>query len=417
MQTSKIMKYKIMLVIGLVIFLDNVGAGIVMPILPTLFMNNDIGIAYGLTVPFKNFYFGLSYLLFPLITIFSNPYLGYLSDLKGRKFVIVLGLTGFIISNFITIISIFLHNLWLFLFTRLLLGFFAGSYASANATLMDISSNEHEKINNIKFMTLLGVLGFILSPVFSAFIPSKLTTVSLTTPFIIVFLLSGISLFLVILLFPVGSPDKNNAKLPNVFKNFLNSIFFICKTKRILWLSITLFLFQMGYSFYFQIVALDLQRKHGFLISQTAWFFFVMGICYTLGMYLFHSLLKRYFTNKVASNISLLLSSIFVGILSINEMSGVFFWSNNLQILWLCNILFFMVIPTASINISNQLIEITNENKGLIMGAIGQVYSLAIIGSSILISFHTYFSNYELMVTSIIMFLVYIVHNRLQKNI
>lgn len=411
MKTSKIMKYKIMLVIGLVIFLDNIGSGIIMPILPTLFMNNTIGIAYGLTLSLKNFYFGLSYLLFPLITIFSSPYLGYLSDFKGRKFIIVLGLFGFIVANLITIASILLHNLWLFLFTRVLLGFFAGSYTSANATLMDISSNEQEKISNIKFMTLLGILGFILSPIFSIFIPTKLTSTSLTIPFIIVFLLSIVSIFLVILFFPkLTSNENKQAKLPNVFKNFSNSIFFICKTRKILWLSITLFLFQLGYSFYFQIVALDLQKKHGFMIGQTAWFFFIMGICYTLGMYVFHSFLKRYFSNNIASGISLILSSIFIGILSINEMHIVFSNINNLQILWLCNILFFVVVPTASINISNQFIEITDENKGVIMGAIGQIYSLAVIGSSLLISIHTYFNNYELMVTSIVMFMVYLVH-------
>ena len=111
-------KKLILFTIGLVIFLDNVGGGLIAPILPTLFMNKQIGFSYISSDFMRVFYYGLSFMLFPLAVMFSSPLLGYLSDLKGRKFIIIFGMIGLALTNVLSILSILSMNLWLFLFTR-----------------------------------------------------------------------------------------------------------------------------------------------------------------------------------------------------------------------------------------------------------------------------------------------------------
>lgn len=404
-------KKKILLTIGLIIFIDNIGSGILMPILPTLFMNSSIGLVGETSLEVKSFYFGLSYILFPIIAIFSNPYLGYLSDYKGRKFLIIVGMIGFIITNFVTIFSIITHNLWLFLFTRLVLGFFAGSYTAANAALMDISDNEQEKMKNIKLITLISILGFIISPAFSVLIPTKLTSFSLTIPFCIVFLLSILNLILILLFFPTNNKNIHDTSRPKILKMLFTSFSFIFRDKIIFKKSLTFFLFQVGYNFYFQIIALNLQQIHNFSISSTGLFFFIMGLCYTFGMYIVHPFLSRYYSNKFVINFSLIFSSL---VIIANEMN--YFNNSKNNLLWLFNILFFIIIPASSINLFKEFIGTDKKNQGLIMGAAGQITSLALITSAVLISFHYYLKGFELLITSFIMFIVFILHVKLNKT-
>lgn len=399
-------KNKILVTIGLIIFMDSIGAGMVVPLLPTLFMNNSIGLAMTYSIKVKSFYFGLSYMLFPLVAIFSNPYLGYLSDYKGRKFVMTAGMIGFIITDLLTVISIIEHSLWLFLVTRLMSGGFCGSYTAASAALIDISSNEQEKMKNIKFITLISILGFILSPLFSILIPKELTSISLTIPFIAVFLISILNLFLIVLFFPKNNNRIVKSNPKKIFTILRTSLFFVCKEPQTIWLSLVFFLFQLGYNFYFQILALYLQQKHNFSISQTGLFFFVMGICYMCGMYIVHPFLVRRFSSKLVTNTSIFLSCFIIGILGISGLHH--FSINYIFILLLSNILLFIAFPIISVSLSKQFIDFAKNNEGLIMGAIAQITSLALIISGILISFHTYFGGFELLFTSFILLVSFI---------
>lgn len=400
-------KNKAILTICLVIFLDNVGAGMIIPLLPTLFMNSSIGLLGASSAAIKNFYFGLSYMLFPIMALISNPYLGYLSDYKGRKFVLIIGMVGFIITDLITILSIILHSLALFLLTRLILGFFAGSYTAASATLIDISSSEQEKLKNIKLITLISILGFIISPIFSVLVPEKLTALSLTIPFVIIFCLSVLNFILILLFFPKITHNIIKAKPPQTFKMIFTAFSFIFKTPTILRVGIIFFLFQLGYNFYFQTLALNLQQRHNFSISQIGLFFFIMGICYTGGMYVLQPLLQRLLKKNVVI-ISIVIAAVSTEIIGINELVNFSIQISQVYILWGFNIFFFMVIPIVSISIYNQFVGITKENQGLIMGAAGQINSSTMICSALLIGIHTFLGGYFLLITSGILLMVLI---------
>ncbi|MCC2645579.1 MAG: hypothetical protein K0R94_1357 [Burkholderiales bacterium] len=280
---------------------------------------------------------------------------------------------------------------------------FGGGYTAASAALIEVSANEQEKIKNIKLMTLTSLMGFIISPVFSMLVPAKLTTLSITLPFTLVFILSVLNLILIILFFPKTQQNASGVTQPRVFQMLYTSFSFIFRNSNILKLGLVFFLFQLGYFFYFQILALYLQQIYNFSLRQTGLLFFMMGICYIFGMYIVHPFLNRFFSNNVVTGIGIISASLLIGILGVNELVDLAIKSQ-IYMVWLINALLFIMIPLASINISRQFIEMAKDNQGLVMGALGQITSLSMICSAVLVSFHIYFANFVLLLASFIIF-------------
>ena len=69
---------------------------------------------------------------------------------------------------------------------------------------------------------------------------------------------------------------QNNVHGSGTGPVLFTSFSFIFKEKIIFKKSLTFFLFQVGYNFYFQIIALNLQQIHNFSISNTGLFFFII---------------------------------------------------------------------------------------------------------------------------------------------
>ena len=212
-----------------------------------------------------------------------------------------------------------------------------------------------------------------------------------------------------ILFFPKTNHKRIKTPQPQMFKMLFTALSFIFKTPKLFKLGIIFFLFQLGYMFYFQMLALNLQQNHNFSISQTGVFFFAMGICYTFGMYIVHPFFNRRLSNSLVADIGVIAACLIVGILGINELFDLFIKKvDKIYILWVFNMLFFIIIPLASINIYKQFIEMAKGNQGLIMGAAGQINAMALIFSAILISFHVYLGHFVLLITSFMMFIILI---------
>ena len=97
-------------IIFLTVFIDLLGFGILIPILPT-FAAKDLGIS--------DFGIGIIVAIFSFIQFIFNPYLGKMSDKFGRRPLILITL---LISSISYIIFAFAHSFWMLFFARLLAG-------------------------------------------------------------------------------------------------------------------------------------------------------------------------------------------------------------------------------------------------------------------------------------------------------
>ena len=141
--------------IFVVLLLDTLGIGLVLPVLPRLvagFFNDDLGVAAR--------YYGGFVALYATMQVLFAPLLGALSDRFGRRPVILLSLFGATLNYVLTALA---PNLgWLFV-GRILAGITGASFSAATAYIADITPPE-KRAQSFGLVGAAFGLGFILGP-------------------------------------------------------------------------------------------------------------------------------------------------------------------------------------------------------------------------------------------------------------
>ncbi|HRE11385.1 MAG TPA: MFS transporter, partial [Ignavibacteria bacterium] len=143
-------------IIFLTVFIDLLGFGILIPILPT-FAQNELAMNETLI--------GLTVGIFSLMQFIFNPLWGRLSDIYGRKPILIFGLSGNVFSYIITglVLGGVLKSIPLLLISRALAGFFSANIGAAMAYISDVTPPKDRS----KGMGLIGAafgLGFVFGP-------------------------------------------------------------------------------------------------------------------------------------------------------------------------------------------------------------------------------------------------------------
>lgn len=160
-----------LLPILLPIFFDNLGFGIIIPVVAPIFLEVGGGIfppAY--TLAQRTIAFGFLIAAYPAAAFFGAPVLGDLSDRHGRKKMLSISLIGTAIGYLLIAVGVLAGNLWLLFAGRIIDGFTAGNTSIIYSAVADISSIK-EKTRNFGLIGMAFGLGFILGP----FIGGKLT--------------------------------------------------------------------------------------------------------------------------------------------------------------------------------------------------------------------------------------------------
>ena len=149
-----------LLVIFLTVFIDLLGFGIVLPLLP-LYADQ-----FG-TDP-SGWVIGLLMASFSIMQFLFAPIWGSLSDRVGRRPIIMIGLAGSVVFyTLFGIATIYQSLTWLFI-TRIGAGVAGATVPTAQAYIADTTDNE----NRARGMALIGMafgLGFTLGPLFAVF--------------------------------------------------------------------------------------------------------------------------------------------------------------------------------------------------------------------------------------------------------
>lgn len=138
--------------IFITVFIDLLGFGILIPILPT-FATKELGIT--------EFQIGIALALYSLTQFFFNPILGNLSDKYGRKPFIIATL---FLNAMGYIIFAFTHTYFILLISRIVAGIGGSSIGVAQAYIADVTTKE----NRSKGMGMIGAafgLGFVFGPI------------------------------------------------------------------------------------------------------------------------------------------------------------------------------------------------------------------------------------------------------------
>jgi MFS family permease len=144
---------KVLLVVLFTVFLDMVGYGIVIPLLP-LYVSR-MG-ASALTV-------GLILTSFSVAQLIATPLLGRLSDRIGRRSIILVSLVGNAASMLLFAYATDKNLLWLFFASRILAGATAGNLSACQAAIADVTARTERAAAMGRLGAGIG-LGIVVGP-------------------------------------------------------------------------------------------------------------------------------------------------------------------------------------------------------------------------------------------------------------
>ncbi len=245
--------------IFLVVVVDLIGFGIVIPLLPF----------YSETLGANTQQVASQMAVFSFMQFLTAPFWGALSDKWGRKKIILITLFGSCVSYiFLSITTSFM----LFLLARAFAGAMAGNIGVAQAYIADITDEK----NRAKGMGLFGAafgIGFILGPAIGGMLAGKdPVTAEYSNPMIFAAFLSALA-FVIAFIF-LKEPNKLK-KNKNHFKNIDMSFFKISRIKTMVFL---LFIMTFVFAGMESTFAMWSERNLNWGPQQNGWLFTMAGL-------------------------------------------------------------------------------------------------------------------------------------------
>ena len=177
------------------IFIDSVGFGVIMPVLPKLVMEiGRVEIADAIAI---GAWLGL---VMAACTFFAAPILGNMSDRFGRRPILLIALAGLAVDYVLLAVA---HTLPIFFFARAISGVFGGSFAAAQAAIADITPTELRARNFSMVGAAFGI-GFVAGPA----IGGLLGDMDPRTPFYVASGLAAVNFLYGLTLFPETLPRE-----------------------------------------------------------------------------------------------------------------------------------------------------------------------------------------------------------------
>lgn len=291
------------LIIFITIFIDLLGFGIIIPLLPdfsdrVLHINKTtIGFLVG---------------IFSLMQFIFTPVWGSFSDIYGRKPILIMSLAGNAISYFITtlVFSGIFVSLPLLIISRAFAGLFSANLSAAQAVISDITTKE----NRSKGMGILGGafgLGFVFGPAMGGVLSKEF---GYGVPMMLSGVFSLIALLLCIFIFRETLPEEIRLQNKHNFSgvrlvNF-RAIHDVITNRAVGIFVIIFFFITFSYANIYGTFQLFAERKDGLALDQEQVGFLLsfLGII-SSGVQFF---LIKHFKNIIGEEKSVILGSIFV---------------------------------------------------------------------------------------------------------
>jgi DHA1 family tetracycline resistance protein-like MFS transporter len=244
-----------LLIIFLTIFVNLIGFGIIIPLLPF----------YAETFGASPVVIGLLFGVFSLCQLVAAPALGDLSDRYGRRPVLVFSLAGTVVSFVMLALA---HSVLMLFVARIVDGLSGGNISTARAYVADVT----EPKDRARAYGLIGAafgLGFIMGPALSG----MLAKVSYTAP---IWAAAGLTLVATAMawLWLPETVHRARAGTGNPF-TYLPELLQRPVVRRVLTID---FIYWFGFAIFQTTFALFAARRFGFDASRTGYFFAGFGV-------------------------------------------------------------------------------------------------------------------------------------------
>ena len=298
-------------IVILTIFLDVLGVGILMPVLPQLIFRifEPAGYSYHSSL----IILGWLTAIYPLMQFLSTPILGQLSDRYGRKSILGFSLFGTAVGYALFAIGIITKNIPLLFFARAMDGITGGNLSVARAVIADVSPPE-KRTKNFGLIGAAFGFGFVMGP----YIGARLAAPNVSffgllntphwfgpaVPFWFTAILSIVNTLLVLFILP-ETHKHINTKLKMAWTKSIDNIRHAVAHPSLRVIFASEFLFWGGFTFFTTFFQILLIQKLGFKVNNVGDFFAYIGVCIALTQGLLTPRLAKRFTNRQILRISI----------------------------------------------------------------------------------------------------------------
>ena len=263
-------------IILLTVFLDVLGLGVIIPILPFYVESFHVS---GIVVTSL-------FAVFALFSFFSAPILGAISDRKGRRPVLLISLASSAVGWLIFAFSNTIFGLFL---GRIIDGSAAGNISTAQNYLIDIAKDQKERAKNLGLIGAVFGISFIIGPL----VGGVLSTISMKLPFIVVGIMSLLNTILAYFFLHETHHERSTKKLSiNPFAPIMKAL----KNKNILPLYIAWLLFGVAISLNQSIFALYIAEEFSWTVIASGFIMALIGVIISINQaFAIRSIWLKYF--------------------------------------------------------------------------------------------------------------------------
>ncbi|MCR4335026.1 MAG: MFS transporter [archaeon] len=298
MSLMELLKQRDLLNVLFAVFMFSFGFGIILPILPFY------SISFGAT-PFE---LGLLTATFAFMSLILSPVFGKIADSIGRKKVLAMGTTGFIIAY---IVFAFADSLFLVFVARAIEGVSAAAMFPSAVSLISDYSTEKTRGAAMSLMGMAFSLGFILGPAFGGLA----SHISIPIAFFLAALLSLTNTVLVVLFLKEPKEKEESKDIAQKEFNLLSHL----KSRTLLFFAGT-FMLSFLIGGLEAVFALFTFEKFGFGSGEVGLVFMYIGVLIFLGQLVSAKLLLKYRETTLIKAGFLMNSTGFLGIFFAPDM-------------------------------------------------------------------------------------------------
>ena len=267
-----------LLTIFITVFIDLLGIGIIIPVIPVLFFEPSSGF-FGPedSEMRRSILYGLLLGIYPFMQFFGAPMLGALSDRYGRRPLLTVSLIGTMVGYALFAVAIDQEILWLLFVSRALPGFTGGNIAIIFSSISDVSTGS-SRASNFGLVGMAFGLGFILGPTIGGILADN-TVVSWFNPATPFWFTAGLTLLNVILVqarFKETLLDPQSSKV-SIFTGIRN-ISMAFKLPNLRKIFPVVLLLSLGFTFFTQFFSVKLIQDFSYTEKEIGLLYGWIGI-------------------------------------------------------------------------------------------------------------------------------------------
>lgn len=302
------MQKKTLPILFVTLLIDMIGIGMIIPILPIIFTDSSSPsfLLSGYTSGEQYLMAGLLTALFGLMQFLGAPILGELSDVFGRKKLLILGVGVLALSQLLFGFGIEIGSLALLFFSRAVAGLAGANFSIAQASIADVTDPK-DRAKNFGLIGAAFGIGFILGPTLGGFLAHLFD--SAAAPFWIASAL-GILNVLSVSLFLPETHHNRQAEHHFHFLKGIQNILAAWRDTEARPVYISSFLYASGFTFFTSFVGILLVARFGLDESAIGTFFGVNGIWIIVTQLFILRFITKWYDEKTILKVSLLVLAV-----------------------------------------------------------------------------------------------------------